>query len=527
MAIWYVDPSIAAAAESDSYDGGFGSGKLRDSWGDVTWVAGDYYYGACGTTFAGALTVGASGTAAAPITISCYGNEDDGWPIVTNASGTGISSTGRDWVRMSKFHATGCSSHGLNLRGSNCLFADMESDQNGGSGLTFNLGASWSNATYTRINCHDNVDHAIGAAGNTGSVVIQSVKFADCQGVGSTGSGKHGLYMEFLSGATGSYMTDITVCGSASRFSENTGCGINLRNTVDAYPGASSLYNRNVNVLGVEVHDNGSAGISVLGARGGKVLFNSVRRNGTATTLGGIWTGRNVGLLVACNDVHDNTTTGIDGAGIFDDQYNVDCVIRGNHISGHRGHSSQPYYSGYGIASYSADGSRIHGNVIEQNVHGIWVSNPTATPLTDDVQITNNTLLNNTVSGINYDYDLGNDKVNARQNVVVGSLHGIYKPSGSNTMLESYNYCWGNGTDFSGVTAGTGSSTVDRSEYLRSDGSLVIPPDATNSSLAAVNPLATAGAHIAGVHLMTGRMRPGYCPIGAYAAVLPGPARSA
>lgn len=527
MAYWYVDPSIAAADESDSFDGGYGSGKLRDSWADVTWTAGDSYYGACGTTFVGALTVGASGTVAAPITVSCYGDESLGWPKVINTSGTGISSTARDWIRISKLHATGCSSHGTNLRGSNCVFEDIESDENGGSGLTFNLGASWSNTTYRRINCHDNADHAIGAAGNTGSIVISNVVFEDCVGVRSTGSGKHGLYMEFLSGATGSYLQNIVVKGRSSRYSENSGCGINVRNTVSAYPGSTSLYNVNVNVVGVETVDNGSAGISILGARGGQVVRNEVRRNGTQTTLGGIWTGRNIGLLVAFNEVHDNTTTGIDGAGIFDDQYNVDCVFRANHISGHRGHASQPYYSGYGIASYSADGSRIHGNVIRSNVHGIWISNPTATPLTDDVQITNNTLLGNTISGINYDYDLGNDKVNVRQNVVTGSLHGIYKPSGSNTMLESYNFCWGNGTDFSGIAAGTGSSNDDLTAYVRSDGSLIVAAAETVDELSDDNPLALAGQYIDGITLRTGRLRPGVCPVGAYGAILPGAARTA
>jgi len=49
VAIWYVDPTIAPSAESDSFDGGFGTGLLRDSWADVTLASADSAYGRGGT----------------------------------------------------------------------------------------------------------------------------------------------------------------------------------------------------------------------------------------------------------------------------------------------------------------------------------------------------------------------------------------------------------------------------------------------------------------------------------------------
>jgi hypothetical protein len=517
MPIWYIDNRITPGQESDSFNGGFGVGFLRDAWSDVTWTAGDFYYGACGATFAGGITVGASGTAAAPITMAAYGDESLGWPLVTNAGGTGLLAAGRDWLRVRKWRASGCSSHGMNLRGANCIFEDLECFSNGGSGVTFNLATNWTDTVFRRVRAHNNVDHAIGAAANTGTSAVRRVWFIDCEGVGSTGTGKHGLYMEYLTGATGSVFEDVQVVGGV--FSRNTGAGINLRHTVDAYPGASSAFNRNVNIRSTTTHDNGSAGISVIGIRGGVIANNDVRRNGTVSTLGGIWTGRNIGLVVSSNEVHDNTTPGIDGAGVFDDQYNVGCIVRGNHITGHRGSAAQPYYSGFGIASYSAAGSRIHGNFVARNVHGIWISNPTATPLTNDVEVTNNTFVDNTTSGINYDFDLGNNRVNARQNIVTGSPHGIYKPGTLNTMLESGNYAWGNGINFSGITPGAGSSQTDYSAWLQRNGQLV--------PAAGANPLENAGTYLPGVHLMNGRMRPGFCPVGAYQAVLPRQARSA
>lgn len=51
MAVWYIDPRISAADESDSFDGGFGSGKLRDSWADVTWAVADIYAQARGSVW--------------------------------------------------------------------------------------------------------------------------------------------------------------------------------------------------------------------------------------------------------------------------------------------------------------------------------------------------------------------------------------------------------------------------------------------------------------------------------------------
>jgi hypothetical protein len=75
MTIWYIDPSISPGAESDSYIGEFGTGKLRDAWSDVSWANGDSGYQARGTTYTGEIfigggktncTVGAYGTGALP-----------------------------------------------------------------------------------------------------------------------------------------------------------------------------------------------------------------------------------------------------------------------------------------------------------------------------------------------------------------------------------------------------------------------------------------------------------------------------
>lgn len=62
---------------------------------------------------------------------------------------------------------------------------------------------------------------------------------------------------------------------------------------------------------------------------------------------------------------------------------------------------------------------------------------------------------------------------------------------------------------------------VDLSGIVSYSGELIVPSTATESSLATDNPLALAGTYVQGVHLQNGRMRPGFCPVGAYQAVLP------
>lgn len=79
MALWYIDPSITDAQESDSFVGQFGTGKLRNSWADVTWTAGDRYYQRADSTFTtavggpGRIGINANGTRSNPIYIGKYG----------------------------------------------------------------------------------------------------------------------------------------------------------------------------------------------------------------------------------------------------------------------------------------------------------------------------------------------------------------------------------------------------------------------------------------------------------------------
>lgn len=98
MTIWYIDPRIRASDESDLFDGGYGTGRLRDSWEDVTWASLDDYYQACKSTYVGDVTAGASGTFSKKITIGAYGN---GAKPIMQGLNDGLSLSSRTNIRVS------------------------------------------------------------------------------------------------------------------------------------------------------------------------------------------------------------------------------------------------------------------------------------------------------------------------------------------------------------------------------------------------------------------------------------------
>lgn len=74
MTPWYIDPTISDALESDSFVGEYGTGKLRNSWADVTWAADNGYFQRADSTYAGKITVSAGGgSASARVTVGMYG----------------------------------------------------------------------------------------------------------------------------------------------------------------------------------------------------------------------------------------------------------------------------------------------------------------------------------------------------------------------------------------------------------------------------------------------------------------------
>lgn len=74
MTPWYIDPTITDAQESDSYVGEYGTGKLRNSWADITQGADGGYFQRADTTFAGKVSITVGGSASAAVLLGMYGS---------------------------------------------------------------------------------------------------------------------------------------------------------------------------------------------------------------------------------------------------------------------------------------------------------------------------------------------------------------------------------------------------------------------------------------------------------------------
>lgn len=116
---------------------------------------------------------------------------------------------------------------------------------------------------------------------------------------------------------------------------------------------------------------------------------------------------------------------------------------------------------------------------------------------------------------------------NVSNNIISGGgTRGVFADVTSASNTVATNCINGPATAVVGVTD-TGTITADPRPHLNGDLSLRVPPGATKATIAADNPLALAGTYIPGVRLRNGRARPGWCPVGAYQAVLPRAARAA
>lgn len=101
----------------------------------------------------------------------------------------------------------------------------------------------------------------------------------------------------------------------------------------------------------------------------------------------------------------------------------------------------------------------------------------------------------------------------------VADVAGTYALDGN--WLYGFSYDKATASTDGSTASLTNKGTSDPRPYLGSGATLRVPASTTLATLSAVNPLALAGDYVQGVQLANGRLRPGYCPVGAYQAVLP------
>lgn len=120
MATFYIDPSSATNGVGSEVD-------PFNSWGSVTWTAGNTYLQKAGTTHNGTITVGTSGTSGNRITIGAYGS--GARPIVQGlAAEHGINLGTRSYIDVIGMHAIGGSNstrNGINGLATDALTAEF------------------------------------------------------------------------------------------------------------------------------------------------------------------------------------------------------------------------------------------------------------------------------------------------------------------------------------------------------------------------------------------------------------------
>lgn len=305
-----------------------------------------------------------------------------------------------------------------------------------------------------------------------------------------------------------------------------------------------------------EVYDFGSIGIHVNSTAGAGIAYAEIYRNKVDDGVrqwsqGGIYLqGRNAAaeaiVLVHHNEVSrcrwGTRDKAFDGCGIY-----AETGANNTHIFANVVHDCF-------VALQDNSGRRVYwtGNVVYDCRRGIRITDENNNGASD-CRLYNNTFLvgdlnqnatefGNTTQGADYPavWSLsGDDPINitAKNNIFanVGGQRGravFGMPSAASTFDIANNWVYGFEADtLNGATnAALGSpptvsnaGTTDPRVYFGAD----FAPKVQGYSEASPNPLATAGVYVPGVHLMNGRMRPGWCPAGAYQAVLPRAARSA
>jgi len=308
-----------------------------------------------------------------------------------------------------------------------------------------------------------------------------------------------------------------------------------------------------------EVYDFGAIGIHTLQTSGNGVAYSEISNN---KIVGGV-------NIWAQGGIYIQTRLGSTGQ--------TNCLVYGNDVSGCKWGTSGKSTDGSGIyLETGAGGVKVFNNVIHDSYCGIQDNSGRVNYVIGNLvynvrlgvrvsdQNNNNAghlhLYNNTfivgdlkqtptqfggAQGQEYPgvwmFDPNTTlDLTARNNIFANvgeqfgrATFGVADNHASSALTLANNWTFGFGanalraSDNSAVaTSVTPAGTTDPRPFLDAGYTLKVPSGTDMSSLAAANPLALSGTYIQGVTLRNGRMRPGFCPVGAYQAELPRAARA-
>jgi len=428
MALWYIDPTTAS--ESDAYDGGYGSGKLRDRYSDVSGLAaGDSIYFKSGTTHPGRCTLTTTGTSAAWITVGKYGGSARA--IIDAQGGSGGTAcfllNAVSYVRVSGLHGiNNTASAGAAvtaLRSSHIEITDCEGSDNQ-MGITARQDQA---ATVTDILIRDNYVHdnifagIYVEAGTIAGAVIGDVdiegNIVECNG--------------FAGG--------LTTYSTGGIFVKST-----YRSAIDATRCPYGVRTKNNVVRG-----NSGYGIAyspvLAGGRGSYIENNEVTGQSPLMDIDThcIWVGGSVAVRVFGNHVHHNfgllNGSHGSGVGIFIDQYDDGSVGTANSVIANKIHdqwqgATNANIPSAGIYFFHSAGGHASGNVVYRCRQGIVVLGESSGNNTTDTIVSCNTIDEISEAGLVAANSA--DGTTFNNNIVRGAQWGFFVETGGNAATN-------------------------------------------------------------------------------------------
>jgi len=511
MALWYIDPRISAVQESDSFDGGFGVGRLRDSWADVTWLAGDYFFGHRAGLHVGAVTINASGTASAWITVRPYG-EGDYKPRI-NANGSNLGgwyASGRGYIDIRGFEVTGATAFpagGVHMLNCNDIVLEDLDLLGNEYGIRIDNAGSTEKANFrvSRAKIHDSEQSGvIFVCGTSVGGSMRGVTIDDCDirrsGTLVVNNGIHITTRIGTSGAGTEYDASRVVHDLKIRRTkvvDTTSYGMMLR------------YATNVEVSDCEISKAGrletadTHSLWLGGCRNAIAIGNEVHGNFARS---GAASGSGVGIFI--DQGSNNLSSGHDPQNVW---------AIGNRIYEQFRGPSTAINASAAITFYRATDCGAMGNVIHDCRNGISIRGA-STMNSERLAIYNNTCV-----GIDeMAYAVGNlaNLITLKNNIAKGAQVGFWQESGglaATNVTREYNCShghsvqdWATGTlaAITSASANTGDFALDP----RLDAAYRLLPD---------SPCRGAGQYIPGVRHMGGMPLRVPADIGAYGYVEP------
>ena len=506
----YIDPSRGTNGAGTFAD-------PRNTWAGVTWTAGETYLQRAGTTFAGRITVGASGTANSRIVVGVYdpatGNEITnqlGAAIVqANGDGTGPAiNAAQDFVTIRCLEARNAGGTATLIRnGSNdgAIVEYCRANGGGGNGITFfqQSGAVGIVARNSEAcgNGTGNNGYGITLEGtpDAGWVVNITGNVLDRNRGGALWLIPYDEARDLAAGTIADNLCrdnlnyGIRVTCNVQRgvvVSGNTCTGNTFGITVDPNP-AGTLRSR-VLVVRNRCNNNRQFGIHVVRAQGWTLRSNECSRNGEDSSPR---YGRGIELvgaafllcsgLVEDNDCHENRNfggtddNGTEGVGIGVDDFCGDVNVRSNRCFQNEGCGIQCNHNGAGgtvnvesnllIDNWRVDAARFDRPTWQATAHNMAQIGTGNTQ--NNLRIRGNTIVNTGVVtcpyGIREHQDAPGTDTDIRNNVIVG--HAIAGMKVRNAITRTHNAFWRNGVNvqsqqdvgFSTLSNGTGAVTAD------------------------------------------------------------------